>query len=296
MADVKKKSNIRWTPEMKFKLAFYASKHKAYIKSTESMADKWKKVLESLTKDSEFDNENFKSSPPATDTLSITFKRHKDEVLKELGISEEGANLSGYEGEPSSFQLLMINMEEEIQKNAFKIKAATLKEKTKQDAIFTHENDLLKNQMNISNSSFNAQDDFEKSQSISDDEEIDGPSGITSSVPSAKKTPKTPTSNVTVTTTNSASIKKENKWTGGFGGSFMNSLVDLTKDDPAIIAEEIEEKKQKRKHDQDRHEFEMAKAQKLLDMEERRLELEERRMKLEEAKHAMLMHAFTKKD
>ena len=239
MAEVKKKSNIRWTAEMKFKLAFYTSRHKAYIKSDESMAVKWKKVLDSLTKDSEFD-ENFKSSPPTTDTLSITFKHHKDEVLKELGISEEGANLSGYEGEPSSFQLLMINMEEEIQNSSDKIKAAKLKEKIKQDAIFTHEKDLLKNQMATSNSTFDAQDDHEKSQSGTDDEEEnDG----NSDTPSATKKSKTPTSNVSVITTkSSSSIKKENKWTGGFGGSFINSLIDLTKDDPTMIAEEIEEK------------------------------------------------------
>jgi hypothetical protein len=78
--------------------------------------------------------------------------------------------------------------------------------------------------------------------------------------------------------------------------NFMDRLIDLTQDDDRIIQEEIEERKQKRKFNEEAHEFEMRKQQKLLDMEEKRLEMEERRLKLQEKQQALLDYFITKEN
>jgi hypothetical protein len=273
----KKKVFIRWTSEMKYKLAFYASKYEAYIKTDEKMADKWKKVLNALVKDSVFD-ETFKSNPPEADTLATTFKRNKADVMKELGISEEGANLSGLEGEPTPYQNLMINMEEEIQKFASKKMADTEKEKKKKAAIFTHEEDLLKTQMKRQLSDSDNDSDLETANARTPNER-DNPSVISN-----------------VTTKHSASNSKGIKRPAGFGASFVSSLIDLTKEDPLIVEEEIRDREQKRKIELERHELEMEKYRKQMDVEEKRLELEERRLRLEEAKHQLLLDAMNNRE
>ena len=98
-----------------------------------------------------------------------------------------------------------------------------------------------------------------------------------------------------LTSKNSSSgAKKKSKKMGGFGGSFMASIIDLTKEDPAIIEEEIQERQQKRRHEQERHELELAKLQKQMEFEERRLIIEERKLSLEEAKNAVVLNAMNK--
>jgi hypothetical protein len=293
----KKKIFIRWTTDMKYKLAFYTSKFEAYIKTDDLMADKWKKVLEALMKDSAFD-ENFKMNPPEAETLATTFKRNKAEVLKELGISEEGANLSGLEGEPTPYQLLMINMEEEIQKYSNKKKEEKEKEKKKKAAIFTHEQDLLRNQMKNSAPKSNSRS--EKQLELCDeDRSSDDYEESTEFV--VKKTPNSKgsesvISTVTTKTSESSNTKRKDSSTRTvFGASFINSLVDLTKDDPLLVEEDVKDRALKRKRDQEVHEAELSKFQRQLEMEERRLSLEERRLKLEEAKHEMLMNALMAK-
>jgi hypothetical protein len=83
------KDYIVWTEDMKLLLAKYASRFEGFKKSKESMEKKWTVIADKLML-----TEEFKGKQLVWSSLKIQFFRLQEIVLKETGISEEGANLS----------------------------------------------------------------------------------------------------------------------------------------------------------------------------------------------------------
>ena len=83
-------SYFNWTDANKYEFAALVHKEHGHMKTEETYNVKWEKILTKLKEKSNFSELKIKA--PA---LRITFERFKDAVLKECGISEEGANLSG---------------------------------------------------------------------------------------------------------------------------------------------------------------------------------------------------------
>ena len=104
------------------------------MKTEETYNVKWEKILTKLKEKSNFSELKIKA--PA---LRITFERFKDAVLKECGISEEGANLSGLKAEASAYVQLIVSMAEEEHKRAYQAERKDKKKKTIQKGLLTHE-------------------------------------------------------------------------------------------------------------------------------------------------------------
>ena len=96
---IHRRENLRWTDEMKLILSKEVNRNKAYKKTEQSMEVKWKSILDRITLMPQFIGISC-----TWQTLQTQYNRFKDDVLKELQISEEGANLSGLANEPSEFQ------------------------------------------------------------------------------------------------------------------------------------------------------------------------------------------------
>ena len=197
-----KKNYTRWTDTMKFKLANLALKYGGYKRTGDAMEKKWQLIAELLSTDEEFTKSDVKSDGKS---LYAQFKRLQEAVLKELGISEEGANLSGLAAEPSPYQLLIINMAEEVSTNKGAKDIAKEKKAKLQSNLLTHENNGLSNQIaikhhvfdlmtaeeeiNVLDSSTPPNDSMMSSRVPLDDlpEETSSSSSSSSSMPSKKK-------------------------------------------------------------------------------------------------------------
>lgn len=99
------KEYFNWTETCKLKLATVVQKYNGHLKSGESMKDKWEKIHSKIESDSMFTGLSIKQ-----DALKNQFNRFKEAVLKECGISKEGANLSGLPEEASAYTKLMITL------------------------------------------------------------------------------------------------------------------------------------------------------------------------------------------
>jgi hypothetical protein len=142
-----------WTPEHKLALAQSVCKRKGYIKTLANFKDKYQLVIDDL-KASALDFAKITLSFPS---IQNTFIKHSRDVLEELGISSEGANLSGLASSPSEYQKLHMNMAEEVdkfttQKNETKEK----KKKKKEKNLLTHERTGLLKQSNAPPSASNS--------------------------------------------------------------------------------------------------------------------------------------------
>ena len=138
------KSYLRWTNDMKHILAKKVCEHRAYIpsfgKNALTLVEKWQRVKADLIVFKEF----YGFIDKGWESLQAQFNRFKDEVLKEAGISEEGANLSGLNEEPSEYQLLMINMAEEYQIKKQESKEKKEKKEKLQKVLLENEKSFLK--------------------------------------------------------------------------------------------------------------------------------------------------------
>ena len=102
---------ISWSDEKKLFVANQASKLEAFMPTKKTMESKWTEVLNKCLQDPLF--EEWRAQPPRAAALETAFARWMKEVLKKFGISEEGANLSGLNEEPSEFDGLILAMAEE---------------------------------------------------------------------------------------------------------------------------------------------------------------------------------------
>jgi hypothetical protein len=133
------RENFKWSEEMAYKLAKLVLRHKGYKRTELTMKDKWSSILSELKRDEVFHDLNI-----SWESLQNAFRRNCEKVLKDAGISEEGANLSGLPEQPSDYQTLVINMAEEVAKEKDKSKRAAAKRKFEQEVMKSHEMASLK--------------------------------------------------------------------------------------------------------------------------------------------------------
>ena len=84
------------------------------MKTDVSYKVKWETILTELKA-----KENFSDLSTKYTALQTTFDRFQEAVLKECGISEEGANLSGLPADASEYVKLIVSMAEEGHKRSF---------------------------------------------------------------------------------------------------------------------------------------------------------------------------------
>lgn len=141
---------FRWTDPLKEILADLVNKNQGHLKTDETMETKWKRIVEKLQTRSDFSGLQI-----SWQSLQNQFKRFLEATLKEYGVSEEGANLSGLPEEASNYVKLLVAMAEEKQNLDSMKKAELVKKKRKAQALLTHENVELhrQGQMDLSFSS-----------------------------------------------------------------------------------------------------------------------------------------------
>ena len=110
-------SYFNWTEAKKYEFICLVQKESGHRKTDVSYKIKWETILTKLKAKSNFLELSIKA--PA---LQNTFERFKDQVLKECGISEEGANLSGLPEEASEYVKLIVAMAEEEFKRSIEAK------------------------------------------------------------------------------------------------------------------------------------------------------------------------------
>lgn len=135
---------FRWTDPLKEVLADLVNKNQGHLKTDETMETKWKRINEKLLSRSDFAGLQI-----SWQSLQNQYKRFLEATLKEHGISEEGANLSGLPEEASNYAKLLVAMAEEKQKYDSMKKAELLKKKRKAQALLTHESIELHRQGQI---------------------------------------------------------------------------------------------------------------------------------------------------
>ena len=143
-------SYFNWTETKKYEFICLVQKENGHRKTDVSYKIKWETILTKLK-----DKTNFSELSIKAPALQNTFERFKDQVLKECGISEEGANLSGLPAEASEYVKLIVAMAEEELKRSVEAKSSANKKKTIQKGLLTHEVKALKSQ----GQSFNLADD-----------------------------------------------------------------------------------------------------------------------------------------
>jgi protein-tyrosine-phosphatase len=100
------------------------------MKTDVSYKVKWETILTELKAKENFSDLSIKST-----ALQTTFDRFQEAVLKECGISEEGANLSGLPAEPSAYVKLIVSMAEKEHKRAHQAERKDIKKKTFQKGL-----------------------------------------------------------------------------------------------------------------------------------------------------------------
>ena len=232
------------------------------MRTNVSFKDKWDKILSILKAKPGFTELSIQST-----ALKNTYLRFKETVLKECGISEEGANLSGLPEEASEYVKLVVCMAKQEFTRAQTFKSDVKKKKKFMKGLLTHEVNALTNQ----GASFHLDEDVE------DDGHVEVVEG---SLPSDLS----PDSNVSASSSSGDSRKNSSSSRSGgktFMDKFADSMAQLTEEDPE------ERALQKRKLDMElRH-----KEQEFLDRQEerkRRLELDAKSLALQERQLALM--------
>jgi hypothetical protein len=138
--------NARWSQDIKHKVANLAKKHRGYIKTDESMDVKWTKILEELQNDFEFKSECDGRKELSWRAIYQFFNRSMQDILHQLGISEEAVNLSGLPEDATDYMILMVNMAHEVYTKKKAISEEKERKEKKQKALLTHENQALSKQ------------------------------------------------------------------------------------------------------------------------------------------------------
>lgn len=141
---------FRWTEAQREIFADIVQKESGFIRTDETMEVKWKKIIEKLKAKAEFT-----SLQVGWQSLQNQFKRFMEQVLKNCGISQEGANLSGLSDEPNKYVKLMLSIAEEKYKIEHGKKIEALKKKRKAQGQLQHETSTLAQQGNIVDENLN---------------------------------------------------------------------------------------------------------------------------------------------
>jgi glycerol-3-phosphate cytidylyltransferase-like family protein len=141
-----KTKSIIWDEQREHILAAIVLKHKAYKKTKgDKKEDKWERVKRDV-----FRMAAFNSFTPID--LSKKWERMVKYVKAKFALEEEGANLSGLpENLPSSVHLVY-QMTVEVMQTQLEAREATEKEKARNHAMLTHEENVLAMQGNENDS------------------------------------------------------------------------------------------------------------------------------------------------
>jgi hypothetical protein len=215
-----------------------------------SMQVKWEAILEKM-KERYLD-----FSIQKYDALQKQFKRFHEDALREIGITMEGANLSGLPTMPSQYHTLAIKLAEDIQReNDYKAQKASkaAKKKAVSKSLLTHEESVLCRQaiVNLEGDSSSDEDDANNA-------------GVAENQANGAATLPVPTESVTSSITTSSSDKSTTK------KRKVKSVTEVWAEslDKAIRGDEDQVSPNSKRRQ--------------LDLEERKVALEERKVELQE--------------
>jgi len=140
---------MKWNEFQNLVLIKQAMLKKAYIKTGVNFEKKWSEVRDSLILSPEFIGENM----PTWEGLQKRFNREMKDVLDRLGISAEGANLSGFGDESplGEYEKMICQMAHEVHtKESYKSEEKLKKAKV-QKSLLTHEKSALLEQGRLQN-------------------------------------------------------------------------------------------------------------------------------------------------
>lgn len=265
-------SYFNWTDANKYEFAVLVHKESGHMKTDETFNAKWERILAKLKEKPNFADLNIKFN-----ALRNTYERFKDAVLKECGISEEGANLSGLPAEPSAYVKLIVSMAEEEHKRARKAELKEKKKKAFQKGLLTHEVLALTTQgktfINLDEPLTKSGDGDASEKDESSSSSSSSTSSITAPEDSSKTTAEDPKKRPSQPKVGKTIIDK-----------FTDALAAIAKDDVSTLEFENQTKAMELRHKE--QEFQDRQEEK-----RRRLELEERNMALQERQLAV-MEAF----
>ena len=242
------------------------------MKTEETYNAKWEKILSKLKEKSNFSELSIKSS-----ALRNTYERFKDAVLKEHGISEEGANLSGLPEEPSAYVKLIVSMAEEEHKRAHQAERKDKKKKTFQKGLLTHEVLALTTQgktfINLDDpiitksGDCDAANEKEGSPSLSPSSSITVPetSSKRSVVEDQKKKPSPPKVGKT------------------FMDKFAETMAAFNEEDASTLQLENQAREMELRHKEQEFQDRQEEKRRRLELEERGMALQERQLAVMEA-------------
>mmetsp|Transcript_27123 Transcript_27123/g.37263 ORF Transcript_27123/g.37263 Transcript_27123/m.37263 type:complete len:284 (-) Transcript_27123:42-893(-) len=270
----KVKEYFNWTETSKLKFATVVQKYNGHKKTADTFKDKWSKIHSKIMSEVMFAGLSIKE-----DALKNQFNRFKEAVLKDCGISEEGANLTGLPEEASTYTKLMVALAKENYDQKHAKKSQNLKKKKA-----THEL-----------TSLNAQGEFHARDLMHD---LSDPNIVVteqSSSPSTLSGNESEDTTITKDSNSNSSANKLRKSVIKRGLTFMDKLVEFIDKiavvDLNMMALELRERELKLFQDtQEFNDRQEEKRRKLeLDEEERRRRLDwnERSLKLQEQQMAL---------
>jgi len=254
-------SYFNWTEAKKYEFACVVQKEKGHMKTDKSFKVKWTAILKSLK-----DKPSFSDLSIKYNALQNTFERFKEAVLKDCGISEEGANLSGLPEETPEYIKLMVCLAEQAYKQEQSSKTASTKKRTIQKGLLTHEAKELSNQ----GRSFNLDDPITASggsKSSGSGDQLLNTSPLSSDSNDDK----------------SSTVLRQVQRSKTFLEKFSESLAEMTKDDAVTLELENQEKAMELRHKEQEFQDRQEEKRRRLEMDARSLALQERQLALMEA-------------
>jgi len=255
------KEYCRWTDAMKLRLVKLTHKYKGYIKTDDNFKEKWTIICEKLL----IDYPDLIIKPAA---LQNQFWRFSDQSLKDLGISEEGANLSGLPETCGEFEKLVVTMAHEVYQTEKSKKAQKAKKAKIQKALLTHEKEALLEQGSMKGTPSVSTTSTALFLSEKEDD------GISFSLETLSASA---ASNQVSTSGGSASEKKAGK---SFLDKFNAQVIDLLKDE-SDNEDRIAAKKQKLDHTEREMKLREEDQKKQLTFQERMLKFQEDQLELQ---------------
>lgn len=257
------KEYCRWTDAMKLRLVKLTHKYKGYIKTDDNFKDKWTIIYEKLLVD--FPDLVIKAA-----ALQNQFKRFSEQTMKDLGISEEGANLSGLPETCGEYEKLIVTMEHEVFQTEKSKKAQKDKKAKIQKALLTHEKEALAEHGSIKGTPTTSTTSIALLSATKDDDGIDS---VLSTTPCMSAI----SHQQSGSTGGSSLDKKAGK---SFLEKFNAQIIDLLKDD-SDNEEEIAVKKQKLDHAEREMKMREEEQKKQLAFQDRMLKFQEDQIALQ---------------
>lgn len=259
-------SYFSWTEAKKYEFACLVQKEYGHMKTDVSYKTKWETILTKLKAKTNFSELSIKSN-----ALQNTFERFKDQVLKECGISEEGANLSGLPEEASEYVKLIVALAEEEFRRSEAAKNAAKKTKKFQKGLLTHEVKALTSQ----------------GQSFHLDDQIPVATVGSSTTVGSELSPD---SNSSSSSSSSADPKAGSRSGGvhvtrgkNFMDRFAESIAALTEDDQDAKELEKQAKEMELRHKDQEFQDRQEEKRRRLELDERAIALQERQLAVFEA-------------